>query len=189
MKKFWGLVMIALLWGCFSSPNSRFYLLESTSGQGVVSSRKMSVAVADVQVPDYLQKPQIVLQKQNSPQLKIAEFDRWASDLGWMLQNTLMEDLQKAFPNAEVQPLLYGRTPQYIVKINIEKMSGWLGEEAVLSGSWQIVNGRNVVLAAQDFSLTQKAGKTYAAYVQAQSEMWAEVAAQIGERIKRFGVR
>lgn len=180
MKKSAVFLMILFLSACFSStPNSRFYLLESSINSVPVSSKQTSIAIQDIQIPDYLDRPQIVLQQQDNPELKIAEFDRWASDLGGMLQNTLAENLQKELPNAVIQPLSYGINPRYIVKVNIEKLSGWLDENVYLNGSWQIVNSNGKVLAEQTISLSASTGKTYNSYVKAQSRLWAQTASQI----------
>ena len=185
MKKILILATIFVLFGCFGhTPNSKFYLLENLKETAVVSTKNVNIAVTDINLPVYLQKPQIILQNGSSPELDVSEFNRWASDLTSMLQNTLIEDLQQAFPNAEIKTLLYGSHPQFIVKVNIEKLSGWLGKKALLNGSFQIVNAQNKVLAEQNFAKKASAGKTYETYVKAQSKLWAEVAAEIATRIK-----
>lgn len=184
MKKIWILVATILLYGCFAStPNSQFYLLESTGLSEEVSARKINLAVSDVFVPEYIDRPQIVLQKPDSAELSIAEFNRWASDLNTMLQNTLITDLQNALPNAEIKPLAYGDQPRYVVKLNIEKLSGWLGQKAYLSGNWQVLNTQSRIVFEQNFSFSENAGKTYDQYVQAQSLMLGRVASDISKKI------
>jgi len=109
MKKLFICLLPLLLSAClFSTPNSTFYLLESSSQAESVFQKKLNVAVYDVGLPDYLQKPQIVLQKHDSPELKVSEFNRWASDLDGMVQNTLIENLQKSFPQSTIKPLVFG---------------------------------------------------------------------------------
>lgn len=184
MKKFFATLLLLLLTACFgSTPNSRFYLLETSDAVEVVSATRINLAVQNIMVPTYLDRPQIVLQKPDSAELSVAEFDRWASDLNTMLQTVMIDDLQKALPQAVIKPLLYGNTPRYVIKINIEKISGWLGKEAYLTGSWQILTTNGRVVKEQDFRKTAPAGQTYNTYVQAQSKMWGMIAHDIAVQI------
>ncbi len=184
MKKIACLLMFFSLAGCFfATPQSRFYILETTEGQQIVSTRKINIAVADITVPSYLDQPQIVLQKQGSPELKISEFNRWASDLNTMLKTQMIGDLSTMLPQAVVKPLSYGTTPVYIVRLNLEKFIGWPGEDAYLSGSWQILNSRGKILYEQNFNRKQSVGKSFDSYVTAQSLMWADTAHEIALKI------
>jgi len=185
MKKFLACFMALMLSGCFfSTKNSTFYLLESIKEEtSPVSDKKISIGVADILVPDYLQKPQIVLQQKDSPELKVSEFNRWASDLEGMIQNTLIEDFQKMLPKASIGPLMFGQNAQYVVKIEIEKMSGYLGENAILKGTWQIVSSYDKVLKKSDFNLQTPAGQTYASYVLAQSRLLSALALDIASKL------
>ena len=179
MKKFAVAVCIFLLAGCFSTKNSTFYLLESQGNAEPITQKKLSIAVQDISIPDYLQKPQIVLQSQDSPELKVSEFNRWGSDLPSMLQNTLIEDLQSLMPNAFIKPLMFGQTAQYTIQINIEKLSGYLKEQAVLKGSYKIVLPNGKLFKEENFDLSTPAGKTYASYVTAQSKLISDLAQEI----------
>lgn len=187
MKKIFAITcLLPLLAGCFfSTPNSRFYMLDGAENPAVTSSKNISIAVQDVSFPQYLDRPQIVLQQPNNPEIKMAEFDRWAADFGTMLQNHLIENLQSALPNADIKPLAFGNKPKFIVKLTIEKFGGWLNENSYLQGSWQIVNTRGKLLTEQNFNLTDKVGKNYGSYVQAQSRLLAQVADDIAKRISK----
>lgn len=170
-----------MLCGCFfSTPNSKFYLLESQNDTNeVISLKKVNIAVQDVILPDYLQKPQIVLQPQNSSELKISEFNRWASDLEEMFQNTLIEDLQKTMPNATIKPLTYGSKAGYVIKINIEKLSGYFKEKAYLKGTYQILSSSGKLVQQKNFDLSTNVRETYASYVAAQSNLISLLATDI----------
>lgn len=188
MKKIFALIsLLPLFTGCFfSTPDSRFYMLESTKNPAAISANKINIAVQDINFPQYLDRPQIVLQQPDNPEIKIAEFDRWAADFGTMLQNRLTDNLQSALPNADIKPLAYGNKPKFIVKLTIEKFGGWLNENAYLQGNWQIVNTNGKLLAEQNFNLTDKAGKNYGSYVQAQSRLLTKVADDIANRIGKL---
>lgn len=185
MKKFIVCVMSLVLSGCFfSTKNSSFYVLESQQPAEVLNV-KMSLAIENIRLPDYLQKPQIVLQKSDSPELKISEFNRWASDLEDMVQNTLIEDLEAIAPKADIKPLAYGIKTRYVIKINIEKMSGYFKEEAVLKGTYYILASSGQLLKQSDFELKTDCGKNYADYVMAQSTLVAQLAEQLIKALPR----
>lgn len=188
MKKIFAIIgLLPLFTGCFfTTPDSRFYMLENTKNPAVVSDKKINIAVQDVNFPQYLDRPQIVLQQPDNPEIKIAEFDRWAADFGTMLQNRLIDNLQSALPNADIKPLAFGNKPKFIVKLTIEKFGGWLNENAYLQGNWQIVNTRGKLLTEQNFNLSDKVGKNYGSYVQAQSRLLAQVADDIAKRIGKL---
>lgn len=177
-----GFAVLFVLSGCLGrTPDSRFYILQSNAEQ--VSTKKLALAVANVRLPQYVQKPQIVLRAPDSAELKISEFDRWGSPLSSMFQNTLIENLQISFPNAEVKPLAYGYNAQYIIKVSVDNFSGWLKDSAVLSGNWQIVNSSDKVLSQKSFSFKQKVGASYDSYVQTQSALLAQLSQEIAQSI------
>ncbi len=186
MKKSLIALMVFMLSGCFfSTPNSRFYLLEKVSPKQEISEARVNIAVQDITLPDYLQKPQIVLQKQGDTELKISEFNRWASDLEDMIQTTMIENFQMIFPNGTVNPLVYGGEEKYVIKVEIEKLSGYLREEAYLTGVWQILTPSGKVIKTSDFKLKTPAGKTYASYAMAQSKLISELCQDIANFLKK----
>lgn len=186
MKKFLLVVFCLVLSGCFfSTPKSNFYILENVEDY-IVSNKSLQISVQDVSVPDYLLRPQIVLQKNGSPQVEISEFHRWASDLPEMIQNTLILDLQKALPRSEIKPLLFGGKSKYIIKINLEKMTGSFKNEALLSGTWQILNQRGQILKQNSFKFSDKVAQTYASYVQAQSALLQKLSVEIAQSLSRL---
>lgn len=183
MKKYFLLICLFLPACLSSTPDSRFYLLENPQATQTVSVKKINIAVQDISVPTYLDRPQIVLRNPDNPELKIAEFDRWASDLNTMLQTFVVNGLQEALPNAVIKPLVYGDRPKYVVKINIEKFGGWLGQSAYISGNWQILNNSGHVIYEQNIKTETPCGKTYAEYVKTQSLMLNEITNLIAKKI------
>ena len=89
-----------LISGCFYTPNSNFYMLQTTADK-VVSNKKLKLQIYDILVPEYIDKPQIVLQKPKYPELEISEFNRWGANLSSMVKNIIIDDLAINLPNAE----------------------------------------------------------------------------------------
>lgn len=88
--------------GC-STPSSRFYLLEPISNRlnnKSVSESKMLVALSNVRVPDYADRPQIVTA--TDPNVyHLSELNRWAEPLDDNITRVLAENLSVLVP-AEV---------------------------------------------------------------------------------------
>ena len=116
MRKILYILCCLLISGCFSTPDSNFYMLQSTLNQSI-SDKEINIGVYDISLPEYIDKPQIVLQNPNTPELSISEFNRWGSDLSIMIKNTIINNLSTAFPKAKTTPLSYGANYNYIIKI------------------------------------------------------------------------
>ena len=179
------LLLCIILSGCFSTPNSSFYMLRTESDKQVFAN-KLSIGVYDIVLPEYLDKPQIVLQKPNSTEITISEFNRWAIDLSAMLKNTLIEDLQQVLPNSKISALEFGVNSQYVVKVEIEKFSGWFNNKAVLQANWQILNQQGKIIFSKSSTYQKNIGKNYDSYVSAQSQLWADLAFDISKKLKNL---
>jgi uncharacterized lipoprotein YmbA len=189
IKKLCVLMLAFCLSGCFAfrtTPTSRFYLLESPKNLQAVSLIKKNIAIQDVSVPEYVDRPQLVLKVPDTAELQIAEFDRWGSDFQTMIQTTLIEDLQRALPRSSVGRLLYGSNASYVVKIQIDTFSGTLDRVASLGGNFKILNLSGKILAERNFDLNRPIGRTYDSYATAQSALLAELAIQIAEVLSRL---
>ena len=83
MRKFGAILMVFLLGGCLGgySPANRFYYLQVVDAVEPVSSKKLNIGVDSVELPDYLDRPQIIVFEQGSPQMKIDETNRWGEAL------------------------------------------------------------------------------------------------------------
>lgn len=185
MKKLFLSILLLPLLGCFSTPNSNFFVLEPIDIP-TVSSKKTTITVYDVNIPDFIDRPQIVLQKPNSPKITISEFNRWATDLNVMIKNTLIADLKSALPNAKIIPLNFGSNYQYVIKINIEELNGWFNDTAHLKINWQILKQSGKVLYSQNLQYTALAGKNYESYVQAQSKLLSNLSQDIAQKLSKM---
>ena len=151
-----------------------------------ISNKKLKIGIYDISLPEHIDKPQIVLQKENSPDLKVAEFNRWGADLSIMIKNTIINNLSAALPNASIVPLSYGANSEYIVKINIEKLTGWLNNKAILKANWQILNTTSKTIIAETSTFENSAGKNYSSYVIAQSNLLSELSLNIANKLKNL---
>ena len=172
-----------MLAGCCFAPSNKFYVLSESLHEPIVS-KKIKIGVYDILLPEYLNRPQIILQKPQSYEVAVAEYNRWAGDLSDMLKNALINNLRQAMPNSEVLPVAFGVAPQYVIKIEIEKFSGWLNDKALLNVNWQILNSKGETVVYQNSDYCENVEKTYNSYVMAHSKMWANFALDISGKFK-----
>lgn len=182
-----GIVGIGLLClaGCFggTSPNASFYILSSDTALNAVSSEKISVGVRPSQVPEFLDRPQIVL-NDTSTKLNISEFNRWSEPVSLITQRAIIENLQRLLPNAYIATKGYDdQSFNRLVQIELIKMSGTLGKDATLSAWWSIQNNAGKTLTRARFDATLPCGKTYADYVNTQNTLWGKLSAQIASAL------
>jgi uncharacterized lipoprotein YmbA len=143
-------ILLALLLGACSfggySKNSTFYMMNSEN-LSPVSEHKINVGVSKVNVPDLLNKPQMVVFDKDSQTIEIKEFERWGEPLPYVLQNTVTNDLQKYLPNAFVKSIEYAsETLDYTVKIKINKIEAYEDDKVILSAWWHIEDAKGKIL-------------------------------------------
>ncbi len=188
MKKIIVLTAVLMLSACFSaSLPSQFYMLEPEKGQTPISQREFSIGIEPVKIPGYLDKPQIVLAKINSPEMKLSETQRWAEALSSMMQRTLANDMGKYLPKAFIKSKTYGSEKfTYTVFVEIGAMDGILGDEAMLSVWWSVINPDGKVIAREQSNLKRPLGNSYADYVAAQSQLVNDLAEQIAKKLAKI---
>ena len=95
-------IIIVMLCGCASSPPSQFYILNSLNNtepkrQDNSVTPSVIVAIGPIEIPDYLEKPEIVTRLSHN-ELKVNEFHRWAGNFESMLSRTITENLSLLLP-------------------------------------------------------------------------------------------
>ena len=192
------IILLILSWititGCTgSSAPSRFYLLHPVSGtqQSFIQEtdlRSVTLGVGPVEVPAYLDRPQIVT-LQSANELKLAEFHRWAEPLKNTLQRVLVENISTALDprTADVFPWRGPMDVDYQVVVDIICFDGRPGQAADLMARWTIID-----TASEQRILTQKArievrtnGPGIEALVAAQSLAVEKLSTRIASAVSR----
>jgi uncharacterized lipoprotein YmbA len=131
--------MLLMLTGCFgSSPSTRYYALDTTAHAGNNVGPK--VAMGPFQLPDYLNRPQIVTREEGE-KLRIHEYDRWAESLEYgisrRVSNVVSVRLDNAFVYEFIRTTSY--SADYRVYGQIIKFEATPANEVVLVIAWDIV--------------------------------------------------
>lgn len=142
---------------CMRSPNSSFYVMES-SGLQPISAKKISVSVARVKVPDMLDKPQMIISDKNTSKIQVLEFERWAEVYPDVLQSTITNDLIKYLPNAYVKRTYFdSENTAYSVSVEINRLQAYSGDKVVLSAWWNIKDNNGNIISKKQKSYEAKA--------------------------------
>jgi uncharacterized lipoprotein YmbA len=138
VKKKLSFIFLLFLFGCGSS---KFYHLYPTIPvkEGSFRVSKRVIGVAEVKLADYIDKPQIVTQKDNS-RVDIHEKENWAGDFAKNIQEVITQNLNRllfkkytfiALPAEEVSD------DKYRIFVSIDRFDS-KDTEVTLDGRWSI---------------------------------------------------
>lgn len=186
MKKLIFIALCVCLAGCFgTSKPADFYVLQPDITLLPVQTARFNIGVEAVELPTYLDRPQIVWQKDGSSELKVSELNRWGESLSEMIQRTLVSDLSALMPNAFVKPKTFSRENfTRIISVEIDRFDAIEGKEAFLNAWWSVSNADGTVLVRDKTVLNAPTTGTYEDYVRVQSDLVARLAEQIASKIK-----
>ncbi len=135
------LLLTGAMSGCGSSPPSSFYTLSPSPLTPIGSAADGDITIGPVEIPDYLNRPQIVTRGEGS-ELRLAEFDRWAEPLDDSIQRMLVTNISALLDSDQIvgypSKQLFGR--QYHVVIRIQRFDTDNRGNAVLEAKWGVLD-------------------------------------------------
>ncbi len=144
--------VLAALAGCARSQAVNYYLLRSMQGpppQAKALGQCMVVAVGPVEIPAYLDRPQMAI-RPSPDTLHYSEYDRWAEPLDKNVARVLADDLSARLADAHVCVFPWpGSVPvRYQVRLTIVHLEKIAGEKVVLDANWSLWgnNGKKLLL-------------------------------------------
>lgn len=191
MKKIGIIVGLMLVAGCLGgySPENRFYSLQmiGNNTDKILQTGNLSVGVKDVELPDYLDRPQIVITESSSPEVKLAEHDRWGNSLSAMIQRIVAADLSAYLPKAEVKAKTeLVESFDYVLDIQIVRMDFVWNEKAVLEAWWYLTNNEGKIISRQKFYEEESVDKDFARFVEAESKMLGNMSYDIAQALAKL---
>jgi uncharacterized lipoprotein YmbA len=181
------LTALLLLAGC--SAKSSFYQLhpkakEPARSQSTQASR--IIGIAEVEIPEYLNKPEIVT-RLSPGRLSVHQEQRWAGSLAKNLQSVLQANLSSMLPRYTFlsYPWEEPITDSYRLYLTIDRFDGDPNGLVTLKGRWSLVDrNEDRVLFAESFNETLQGGASLDAIVDTQSRMLYKLSRRIANRIK-----
>lgn len=178
---------LLLLAGCSSKSN--FYQLhpnvkEGRSGHSTM--RHKVIGIAEVEVSEYLDKPQIVT-RLSEGRIEVHEEERWAGTFPKNIQYVLKDNLSRMIPKYTfiAYPWEEPLSDVYRVYLTIEKFDGDTATgTVVLKGRWSLVGQNdNVVLVSETFDYSEKGKIGLEGMVDTQSRLLERLSRRIAKKI------
>ncbi len=184
MKKIGLFAITFMLFGCFS-PAVKFYQPIYVKKQNVTYSEfKDTVLLYPVLLPSEVSRPQIVTLGRKDFEVKIDEFNRWATQPEKMIQSVINENLANLLPNAKI----YNQTNlrknhKYALFVEIQELNGRLNEKAILKASYFIKNKSGKIVKSGNFYEIVAIDGRYNAYIPAISETLSNLSDDIAKTL------
>ena len=185
-------IISLLVSGCGSSAPSRFYTLNSLKPaepmqQPAGEKIKTVVRIGPVDIPDYLDRPQIVTRTSQS-ELAVSEFDRWGGSLRNDVSRVLIENLSSIFiaGNVTIVPWKQYAPGAYRVPLTISRLDVTPGGNLYLKAQFSIIDkdGKTVAVIKETSISKPVDGTGYNVVVTAISDALAELSREVADSVR-----
>ncbi len=184
---------LTVLGGCGTSAPTRFYVLSpmpasEEGSQVALDERCLAIGIGPITMPQYLERPQIVT-RLSSNEMKLADFDQWAEPLKDNFTRVLAENLS-ALLCADAMAIFpwTGSTPvDYQVQVEVIRLDGALGGEAVMTARWAIMaeDSRKVLYTrTSSYRAPVAESQDYSPFVSTQSRLLEKFSNDVAKAIK-----
>ena len=188
----WLALIVALVTiGCTETQPTKFYILSAETaptGDAIPRGPKTPVVgVANVALPGYLDRPQIV-SRTSANAMDIDEFHRWAEPLDSLFTRILAQNLSGNLGRDAIVELAGNRSGSfdYLVEIDVLRFDSEAKERAVLDARWRLVDAarervisRGQVIADEPIDAPGDYEAVVAAMSRAEAVLSREIAAAI----------
>ncbi len=174
--------------GCGSSPVTHFYTLSPAAAPApaaAAAGQAPTVAIGAVQMPDGLDRPQIVLRGAGN-QVSFSEFERWLGAPKDEIAQAVADGLRQALGGASVYayPTSAGVGADVDVLLYVQRFDSALGEAATVEVLWQVVPAKGAAKSGRTSVREATSGPGYEALVAAHSRALAAVSRDIAAAIR-----
>jgi uncharacterized protein len=180
--------------GCGTTPSVRYYTLNSTKFvNGNTTSQepiqKCIVAVGPVEIPDYLERPHIVV-KSGQNETSLAEYDRWAGSLRQDIGRVLVENLSGYLP-AHISVLSWRRTipSDYRITVEFTRFDIVPGQHIAANVQWAVYGKDQktpVGLKNKKYTEPVGQGRNYDTIVTSMSKILGQLSEDLGKDVLKI---
>lgn len=182
-----GVLLIAMLTGCSSSPPTRLYLIEPINVlENLTTETELTIAVGPIMLAQHLDRRE-VLSHDEPYRLTAAEFDRWAEPLEDNITSVLTENLSTFLStNRVIDHRWDTRSADYTVRVHIIAFAAEPNGTVSLKAAWTIDDQTGAPGALHKNSYTEPRGDdevvaTVAAMSRAIAQLSRDIADEINE--------
>lgn len=183
------LALSLLACGCAQGPPPNLYLLHAQADQRLAGvERGVTVGVGPVELPPYLDRPQIVT-RDTDYRLQLSEAHQWAEPLKANVSRVVAVNLSNLLSSNRIYLVPRRQRTQldFEVSIDVARFDGQLAKEVALDARWNLHDGDSGRLLLSKVSIIREVphGGGYAALVAAKSRALRALSAEIAEAIRR----
>lgn len=181
------LALLVLLAACGRSAPTRYYLLESAHEPVKADSLpSKNLRVAQVTVPEYLDRNGLVCRVAGSTELVVSQFHVWAEPVANGVRRVVQEVLTPPLLTAGVNVLASGDDARgdFVLLIDVQRMDGNFNANAVLEARWTLKNKHDDTIARGIYADREAvSGNTYDSLAVAESAMVRRMAENLAQRL------
>lgn len=191
MKKFLIIILFcSLLQGCINSRSkpSNFYGLKSVniSINKNYNNINKKILINTINIPSYIDRPQIVSVKSNKIEYIIDETNRWIEPLGILMQNVIVENMQNYLINSTIRSFnINEKNYNYIVNIDVKKINAILGDSIYFECIYYVMDNKQNIIISKKFTNNIKFGTDYVDFVNGLSEIIGRLVINIVNEINK----
>ena len=173
--------------GCAKGPPPDFYILNAATAEPIVGEeRGIAVGVGPINLPAHLNRSQIVT-RATDYQLDLSESHQWAEPLKDSISRVVIMKLSNILQSNRVYaiPRRQKVSLDFQISIDIERLDGQLGKQAVLGARWTLYGGdtREPLLNQMTVVKETTDDGTYNAFVAAGSRALEILSKEIADAI------
>ena len=186
MKLFKLIALCFLLGACVfgTSKKSTFYTLTPQQTVALSNQNLNFIGVNRIQLPKYLDRPQIVTQNKDSSEMIVSEYNRWIESPSVLATRMVVENLSALLPKTQIKMNQFG-TEKFdkIVSVEVVSMNAILSKKAKLNAWYTIKNKEGKILLRQKFTQTVDIDKSYDDLALGYSQLWMKLSQQIAKNL------
>ncbi len=181
-----GLLALALLSACSSTPTTHYYVLDAIKAdeQPRATLAATAAIMLDVEIPHYLDRPGMVSRGQSN-QLHLAEYHQWGGHLRDNIARVLADNLSTRLASAEIYivPMPDDVKPDASLSVNIRTFERMPDGHVHLSAQWRFTaRGRKTQSHFEELIGDHVVGEQgYAAMVTEMDALLARFSSQVAQ--------
>ena len=189
--RIWMIAAVLLtMTGCGTTPPPNFYQLTENAGTQLSGlERGIAVGVGPVNVPSYLDRPQIVIRGLDH-QLVLSEFNRWVEPLTDSISRVIVVNLSNSLESTRVYkiPRRNKAIPlEFRIEIDIARFDGMLGGDALLVARWTLYDRQNKPLVTKVSIIKESSGgEGFDLLIAAQNRTLQNLSQEIYAAIRKY---
>lgn len=187
-------VLIVSIYGCGTSASNFFILTPDNDYKPTNTSAEshISIGIGDVELPDYLRKPQIATYSKNN-EITFDEYNRWAEPLDENIARILIENLSAMIPTDNIYLFMWPKEDPNIfqISISIDRFGLLSDSTVVLNTRWSISgsNKKSLLLTEKSEYQEKVVSLDYGHISSIMSNLIAKLSEDVASEVKRQAER